>query len=215
MQQRLALSWPASQIARLATALDLCNVPPDCFPALDLPCVLYGQPTAHVIATIPLKPAPRIIGMYPSFLSPNRKSLARTDSKVIQRAVAGGRREPRADKPAIRKFLAAVRHVLTAEHAKRKHLLRCKFGAKFRIEIATDGLSENVAVATLHLVVDGDLDVSPAHGRECSGPCGVGKRGHTSPWPDLFRLVSVIHVFLLADQDVDARDPSTPRLRRP
>src|SRR5579871_5894261 len=91
MQQRLALSWSASQITRLATALDLRNVSPDCFPTLDLPRILQRYSTAHVIATIPLKPPPRIVGIYPSFLSPYRERLARTYSKVIERAVASRR----------------------------------------------------------------------------------------------------------------------------
>src|SRR5579872_4425247 len=78
MKQRLALPWPASQVTRLATALDL-------------PRILQRYSTAHVIATIPLKPPPRIVGIYPSFLSPNRERLARTYSKVIERAVASRR----------------------------------------------------------------------------------------------------------------------------
>lgn len=146
-------------------------MPPDCLPALNLPRILPRNSTAHVIATIPLKPSARIIGIYPSFLPPGRKRLTRADAKVIQRAVASGRRKPGACEPALRKFFAAVRHVFTAEYTEGKHLLRGKFGPKFWIEIASDRLRENVAVPPLHLVVDCNLYISSAHNCMCNALC--------------------------------------------
>jgi hypothetical protein len=63
VQQRLPP--PAGQVARLAVALDLPDVAADGFPSLDLAPVFVRHPAAHVIAAIPLKPAPRVVRMKP------------------------------------------------------------------------------------------------------------------------------------------------------
>jgi hypothetical protein len=67
MQDSLPLASAAAQIARLAVPLDLFDVPAHRFPSPDLSPVFLGHPTAHVIAAIPLKPAARVVGMYPAF----------------------------------------------------------------------------------------------------------------------------------------------------
>jgi hypothetical protein len=70
--------------------LDLRDVSPDRLPALNLACVLRRHAAAHVISTIPLKPAAWVFGMYPSLLSPNREGLTCTDAEVVEGAVAAG-----------------------------------------------------------------------------------------------------------------------------
>src|SRR3974377_2207988 len=88
MEQGLALSPAAGEIARVAMPLDLADMAAHCFPALDLACILFGQPAAPVIAAVPLKPAARIVRMDPALLAPYRHWLARIDAEIIQGAIA-------------------------------------------------------------------------------------------------------------------------------
>src|SRR5271156_5394647 len=157
VEQSLALPWPTHGIAGLAILLNLRDVSSDRLPALNLACVLGRCASPHVISAIPLKPAAWILGMYPSFLSPNREGLACVNAEVIEGAVAVGERQLSVRKPAGRKFIAAVRHVLAAEYAEGEHLLRRKLGAKFWIEIASDWFGEDVTISPLHRVVDIDV----------------------------------------------------------
>ena len=54
------------------------------------------------------------------------------------------------------KFAAAVGHVLAAEHAEPEHLRGRELRLELRIEIAAGRRAQRVAIALLHLVVDGD-----------------------------------------------------------
>src|SRR5262245_25297550 len=137
-------------------ALDLPHVAADRLPALDLTAVFVADTAAHVVAAIPLEPAARIVGMDPALLAPDRERLARIDAEEIERTVVPLGRELRACEPARGEFLTTVGHVLAAEHAELKHLLRCELRLEFGIEIATHRRRPLIAVALLHLVVDGD-----------------------------------------------------------
>src|SRR3954462_6067089 len=87
MQQRLPLAFSAPDVAGLTVHLNLANMAPHGFPAFDLPCILAGEPAAHVVAAIPLEPAAWIVRMYPALLAPNRKRLAGVDAEVVQASV--------------------------------------------------------------------------------------------------------------------------------
>lgn len=87
VQQRLPLPRTAKRIAGLAVHFDLIDVTTKGLPALDLPSVLLRHPPAHVIAAVPLKPAPRIFGMDPAFPAPDRERLAGINAEIVQRAV--------------------------------------------------------------------------------------------------------------------------------
>src|SRR5262249_10060973 len=117
MQQRLALALAAQQVARLAVALKLPHVATNRLPATDLAAVLLRHAAAHVVATVPLEPAARIVAMDPALPSPFRQRLARIDAEEVEPAVALTVGELGADEPAFGKLLAAVGHVLAAEHA--------------------------------------------------------------------------------------------------
>src|SRR5580704_17462142 len=156
MQQRLALPRPAGDVARLAMPLHLADVTADGFPALDLARVLSRNAPSHVVAAIPLKPAARIVRVDPSLLAPDRQRLAGVDPEKVQRTIPMLGGELGAREPARWKLLDAVGHVLAAEHTKLQHLRRRQLGTKLRIEAAANRCSERVAVALLHLVVDGD-----------------------------------------------------------
>jgi hypothetical protein len=66
----------------------------------------------------------------------------------------------RGGEPARRKLVAAVGHVLPAEHAEAQHLLRRELRLEPRREVAPDRLGPVVDVALLHPVVDDD---APPH----------------------------------------------------
>jgi len=79
----LTLTRPAHQVARLAVLLDLRDVPPDRFPALDLAGVLLRHSAAHVVAAVPPEPAARIVGMNPAFITPDGDKLASVNTEVV------------------------------------------------------------------------------------------------------------------------------------
>src|SRR5690606_18057677 len=81
MQQRLALTLAAGEIAGRAIGFDLRHMPADRLPAIDLAAVLLGHAPPPVIAAIPLEPAARIVGMDPAFLPPDRQRLAGVDAE--------------------------------------------------------------------------------------------------------------------------------------
>ena len=160
VQQSLALTRSARWVAGLAMPSNLCDVPSDRLPALDLARIFGRHAAAYILPTIPLEPAPWIVGMNPAFVPPHRQGLASIDTEAIKRRVGTRRRESRAGKPARGKFVAAIGHVLSTEDAKREHLFRRQLGAKFRIEITARRRSKLVSVAVLHLIVNG-YDVHP------------------------------------------------------
>jgi hypothetical protein len=70
MQQCLPLTRSTRRITWFTVTLDLRDVAPDCFPAPDLASILFWHTAAKIVATIPLKPAARVIGMNPTFVAP-------------------------------------------------------------------------------------------------------------------------------------------------
>jgi hypothetical protein len=84
MQERLPLPSAARQITRLARKLKLSDVTTDCFPAFDLPHVLVGHSSPHIVAAVPLEPATWIVRMYPSFPAPFRERLTGFDTEVVE-----------------------------------------------------------------------------------------------------------------------------------
>ena len=72
VQQSLPLPPAAGQVASFAVSFNLPDVPAHRLPALNLPLIFRRHTAAHIIATIPLEPATRIIGVDPSLSTPNR-----------------------------------------------------------------------------------------------------------------------------------------------
>src|SRR5262249_20120420 len=153
---RLPLAASAKQIAGFAMLLDLPHMAPDRLPALDLPLVFGGHAAAHVITAIPLKPAARIVGMDPAFAFPFRQRLARIHAEKITAGIVAARRKLRSGEPAFGKFTPAVRHVFAAEYAEPQHLRRRELRLELLVEAAARRRAQRVAIALLHLVIDGD-----------------------------------------------------------
>jgi len=61
----------STTVTGLAVPLDLCDVSSDSLPSLDLARVLLRHAATHVIAAVPLEPAPRIVRVNPAFATPN------------------------------------------------------------------------------------------------------------------------------------------------
>jgi len=76
LEKRLSLPPTAAQITSLAILLDLTHVAPHRFPLFDLPCIFLTYAAPEVISAIPLKPAARVVWMYPPLLTPIRLWLA-------------------------------------------------------------------------------------------------------------------------------------------
>jgi len=93
MKQRLSLTLAAEEIAGHAVALNPANVPARRLPAFDLPAVFLGDPPSGEISAVPLEPAAGILRAYPAFGAPDRQWLACINSEVVERTVAGARRE--------------------------------------------------------------------------------------------------------------------------
>src|SRR6185312_15678423 len=154
--------WPAEGVAGFAVPLDLRDVPAERTPALDLALIFVTQPPAKIVAAVPLEPAARILAMDPALAPPLRQRLAGVDVEVVELGIAALRRQLGLREPARREFLAAVGHVLAAEHAEPKHLGRRELRLEAGIEVAAGRRRQGIAIATLHPVVDGD-DPLAAH----------------------------------------------------
>ena len=84
LQQRLPLSRTAKWITRFTVLSNLCHVPSEDFPTVDLASVLFRHAPAHIVAAVPLEPTARVVRVYPSFSSPFGKGLAGIDTEIIQ-----------------------------------------------------------------------------------------------------------------------------------
>jgi hypothetical protein len=174
MQERLSLPSAARQITRLARKLKLSEVTADCFPAFDLPNVLVGHSSPHIVAAVPLEPATWIVRMYPSFPAPFRERLTGFDTEVVEGVVARSTCQPGMLEPACRKLIGAIGHVLATEHTEAKHFGWRQIRFELQLEIATNRLDEFVAVTPLHPIIDCDQS-SHMHG--FGTPKGFGAEG--------------------------------------
>ena len=84
VKESLSLAFAAALVAGLAVKFDLPNVSSHCLPAPDLSKVFLRRTAAQIISTILLKPAARIVGVYPSVLAPNGQWLAGIDAEIVQ-----------------------------------------------------------------------------------------------------------------------------------
>jgi hypothetical protein len=84
VEQRLPLPPAAPEIAGLARKLKLTHMTADCLPAFDLPSVLVGHSSPHVVPAVPLEPAAWIVGVYLSLPAPFGKRLTGIDVKVVE-----------------------------------------------------------------------------------------------------------------------------------
>lgn len=155
VQQRLSLSPATVQITRLASLSDLGDVPLHLTPTLDLAVVIFRAP-AHVVTAVPLEPAPRIIAVNPAVFAPHRQRLRSVHTEKIEFRITTPGGKFCAPEPACRKLGFAIRHVLPAEYAERKELGGGQLRGKAFFEISPHGFDEEVRVALLHAITDGD-----------------------------------------------------------
>ena len=141
---------------------NLSHVANHSFPTLDLTSVICMSP-AHIVATIPLEPASRIIGMYPAFCLPHRKGLACIHPKEVQMFVLFLRpllslmrrlSKLGVNEPVTWKLLKAICHILSSEHTEFKHLFGSEVWLECWIKVFSLWFSEVVDVSRLHPIVD-------------------------------------------------------------
>ena len=109
-----------------------------------------------IVAAIPLEPAARIVRMDPALAAPLRQRLAGIDAEIVQRAVAPVAGELGAREPVAGNSLRQSVMYLPPKTPSAQHLRRRQFGPEVGIEIAAAGADQHIAIAALHLVVDGD-----------------------------------------------------------
>lgn len=156
MEKSLALTRPACEISAPAIMPYLGDVTTDRLPAPNLTDILLGHPPSKIVPTVPLKPASRIVGMYPALPSPDGQRLRSLHLEKIQTGVLVFHGKLGASEPRFRKLFPAIGQILATEHAKGEHFPRCQIGPKVRVEIPAHRLGTEVSVTLLHLVTDDD-----------------------------------------------------------
>lgn len=157
----------AGEITCHAVVLDLCYVPANGLPALNLSLILLRDASPHIVSAVPLKPSARVLFVYPALFLPNGERLGRIDLEEVHLRVIALRREFRFGEPVLRKLLFAVCHILAAEDSERQHLLGGELRGELGIEVFSFRFAEFVCVSVLHRIVDGDLLFS--HTRKYNG----------------------------------------------
>src|SRR5215212_3610673 len=152
MQERLPLPASTVKVTGCAMPSELGDVAGHRLPSPDLAGIVRPSP-AHVIAAIPLEPAPRIVWMDPSLAAPVRERLGRIDTEVVDGGVVECRAQLGVVEPAIRKLAAAIGHVLAAEDAQCEHPGRRQLGAEGGVEMLALRLRQVVDVSPLHAVL--------------------------------------------------------------
>ena len=157
MQKRLSLPRPTTEITRVAMFLELPNVTGHRSPSLDLPVIFIGDSSAHMVATVPLEPPTRIIGIDPAFLLPYGKRLAGLDTEVVQAGIILCGAELGVLKPACWEFARTICHIFATENTERQHFLGGKLRVEIRAEVLTRWFSQIIDELLLHAVIDNDL----------------------------------------------------------
>ena len=156
VQQGLTLARAASSITRLAGAAKLADMAAYCLPAADLSLVLAEHATALVVAAVPLEPAARIVGMYPTLGPPDAERLAGIHTEPVERWIFVPRRQARFGEPGLGEFVTAIGHVLTAENPECQHLRRRQVWPEIGMEVTPGGRDQRIPVALLDPVLDID-----------------------------------------------------------
>lgn len=104
----------AGEVAGFAILFYLGDVAGHGAPAFDLADVFVGNATAHVVSTIPLKPATRVVFEYPAFGLPYRKWLTGVNAEIVEAGIMAGLVlwvKFGVCEPALRKFITTITHV--------------------------------------------------------------------------------------------------------
>ena len=129
-------------------------MPNDRFPAPDLSLIFDGQSPAHIVSTIPLEPASRVmIFVYPTFFLPYFERLTGVFMKKIYFIVVMLGRKLGARKPTFGELFFAISHVLTTKDSEREHLFRCKPRLEFWMKITTNRLDKFIFITLLKFIV--------------------------------------------------------------
>jgi hypothetical protein len=149
VKQGLSLSAPAIQVSSGTVLLELRDMTANCAPPLNLPEIVHATAT-HVIATKPLKPAPRMLVVDPAFGPPTGKRLRRIHFEIIQSRIVPAEAKLRAHEPLFWKFLPAVSQIFPAENSESQHLFRSQLGFELRMKGTAYGLCSQIGITFLH-----------------------------------------------------------------
>jgi len=152
MEECLFLPAPTVRITRTAMCHNGTEVPTKRLPTFDLPVIIRMSPSP-IIPTIPLKPSPWIIRMYPPFFSPIRQGFTCIHTKIVECRIVPFMTELGVCKPITRKLVATVSHIFTPKDTECKHLLGRQVRNKIRTKILSRWLRECIVIPMLHHVV--------------------------------------------------------------
>lgn len=130
-------------------------MPCHALPPLDLALVI-GTASSHVVPAIPLKPPARVFAMDPALFYPFCQWPRSVDTEEIQCRHLALAIQFGAYKPVFGELVGTVRHVFPAEHTQRQHLLRRQLRTEVDMKVLAHGLSQEIAVISLHEVVYND-----------------------------------------------------------
>ena len=152
MQQGLALAAAAGQVAGGAEFLYLSGVAADVLPAGDLTSVFVRDASPHVVAAIPLKPAPRVVWVNPTFCLPLFAALTGAYLKEVAAWVVGWRQLGVCE-PFGWVFVALfIFKIVAAKHTEFEHLPRGEIGCEIRGEVVPLGCRQCIAVLLQRIV---------------------------------------------------------------
>lgn len=132
---------------------ELGNMPTYRTPATNLTLILAWKAPAHIVATVPLEPAARIVRIDPAFRSPDGKRLGCIHAETVECWIMLPRTELRSLEPSRRKLIATIRQIPAAEDTQREHLSRHQIRLEVRMEIPTYWLGTDITVSLLHRIV--------------------------------------------------------------
>ncbi len=155
MEEGLTLARATHLVACSAVFLDLCNVTTHLTPTFYLALIFFRNTSSFIVATVPLKPAPRImLFVDPTFLKPIGKWFGGVYFKVIKLRIVTFGTELGSLKPRFGKLFFAVVEILAAKDPKLEHLWWGKVWFEGGIKIFPRFLGKFVAIVFLHRIVD-------------------------------------------------------------
>lgn len=135
--------------------LDLPDVARHLPPPLDLPGIFCRYAPAHVVATVPLKPPPRVLVVYPALALPLAQGLTGIDFEKVEAGISPLplRSKTGVLKPIRWELISTIAHVHTTKYTELQHFFGRQLWLEVRRKIFAHRRHELVLVPSLHLVV--------------------------------------------------------------
>lgn len=156
MKYCLALARPAREVPRHAVVFDLRDVARNRSPTLYLSRIVVVS-SPHIIPSVPLKPATRVVLVDPPFLLPYTEWLTCVYLKKITLFMSLTIwRELCISEPFFWKLISTISHIESTKYAECKHFFRCKLWLEVGMKILSHWFCQSIYVPCLHPVIYGN-----------------------------------------------------------